>query len=173
MRRMRSLILCTLIINAAMFIYAAEPGICKTFSAGDLEQIQGAKLRLVKPPEHDGKLTVASCYFRMDPDAKSVSLEIISRSKGDAMDPREFWRSRFDKSREEDEGEAESTERRRPPEKIDNLGDEAYWFDTGRDGALYVLRGGKIIRLSLGGATPRDRKKKQAEQLARVIVTRS
>src|SRR5438270_13557473 len=93
---MRVLVL-GLAVLASSALHAAEPIICKASPASQLETVQNAKLLLAKATEHDdGKLTTSACYFRMDPDALSVSLEIMSRSKGDSIDPRQFWRSRFD-----------------------------------------------------------------------------
>jgi hypothetical protein len=172
-RTLRLLMLVSVLLMAAA-LHANETSVCKALSAADLEHTQNAKLLLVKPLQRDdGKLTTASCYFRMDPDSESVSLEIISRSKGDSIDPREFWKSHFSEAREQDEQENEAREHHRPPEKIDNLGDEAYWVDTGRDGALYVLNGGKIIRLSLGGKTPQTEKKQRAVQLSTLLLSNS
>jgi hypothetical protein len=161
----------TLMLAVATALQAGEPMVCKALPTVELERAQKAKLLVVKPLERDnGKLTTASCYFRMDPDSQSVSLEIMSRSKGDSIDPREFWESHFNEASEQKEQVNDLKEHRHPPEKIDHLGDEAYWVDTGRDGALYVLNAGKIIRLSLGGKTPQAEKKQHAVRLAKLIV---
>ena len=48
-------------------------------------------------------------------------------------------------SRREDE------ERKVPPEKIDGVGEEAYWSGTRFGGALYVLKKNFIVRVSVGG----------------------
>src|SRR3954471_2314880 len=120
-------------VLASSAVHAAEPNICKAIPASQLERVQKAKLLIAKPTEHDdGKLTTSACYFRMDPDALSVSLEIMSRSKGDSIDPREFWESRF-REREVENGKelSENEEKRVPPEKLNGLGDDAYWVDTG------------------------------------------
>jgi hypothetical protein len=135
-----------------------------------------------KPTAHDdGRLETATCYYKLEPEYQSVSLEVISRSKTGVGSPPEFWRERFrgdtqeqdfdrdetasNKKSAEDEGVAEAEHRKRP-EHVEDVGDDAYWVNTGRDGALYVLNGERIIRLSLGGRTPQEEKKVRAIEIA-------
>src|SRR4051812_31670893 len=101
----------TMMLVVATALHAGEPSVCKALPAIELERTQNAKLLVVKPLERDnGKLTTASCYFRMDPDSQSVSLEIMSRSKGDSIDPREFWKSHFNDASEHEQQEYEVKE---------------------------------------------------------------
>lgn len=166
---------------------AAENDACSVLPTARLESAQKAKFVSTKAGHHDdGRLTTSSCYYRMDPEALSVSLQVLSHSKGDTIDLHEFWESRFaedagERGKEASEKQERREERRekerdgeeekqRPPQKIVGLGEEAFWVDTGRDGALYVINGPKIYRLSLGGSAPQDEKKQRAIALIRTAL---
>ena len=49
-------------------------------------------------------------------------------------------------SEREEEGETKN-----PPKKIDGVGEEAFWSGNRFGGALYVLNGNLIVRVSVGG----------------------
>jgi hypothetical protein len=112
-------------------------------------------------------------------DSPSVSPQVISRSGKNRIDPREFWKKKFHEAKDDkdadeeektDKEQGEERERKRPPVPVPGLGDEAYWVDTGRDGALYVLSGDRIVRLSVGGAAAQDAKRATATRLARTAL---
>jgi len=134
--------------------------------------VQGAPFVSNTSSVHDdGRFHVATCYYKLQPEAQSVSLEIIAPSKSGASSPATLWREKFrsdDRRRGSHDvrvdGEVDA-EKDSQPVHIDNLGDDAFWVNTGRDGALYLLSGNKIIRLSLGGKAAQNEKKARAIQI--------
>ncbi len=162
------------VLLASSLVFAGTA--CDLLPASAIEASQGGKVIQTKPSIHDdGQLTSASCYFQLAPDSQSVSLEVLSHSKNDALDPVAFWHSKFDRTEKENddtdrdkEGEKEA-EHQRPPERVSGIGEDAYWVDTGRDGALYVLRSGTIVRLSLGGKGSREEKKTRTVEVAKQL----
>lgn len=176
-----------LVIPMGLTLSAAENDACSALPTTKLEGAQKAKFVSTKSSHHDdGRLTTSSCYYRMDPEALSASLQVLSHSKGDTIDLHEFWESRFAEDagerekkeageeherRESKEKEREGEdEKQKPPQKVAGLGEEAFWVDTGRDGALYVISGSKIYRLSLGGSAPQEEKKERAVTLIRTVL---
>jgi hypothetical protein len=97
-----------------------------------------------------------------------VSLQVISHSPSDRLAIREYWKEKFESqsrtaekreaAEERQVSELEEKEGSKPPRAVGNLGDEAYWVDTGRDGALYTLKGDYILRCSVGGKADQDKK---------------
>jgi hypothetical protein len=157
-------------------------------SADMIAKAQGARFVSTKAMAHDdGHFRTATCYYRLLPEHDSVSLEIISRSQNGAVSPRELWKQKFQvdtdqqrsivggpKSQKEevDREDMNEAENLSPPERVFDVGDEAFWVDTGRDGALYVLGGERIIRVSLGGRALRSEKRVRAIQLISSVFYR-
>jgi hypothetical protein len=159
----------------ALPAFAATPrDACSLLNSTDIERVQNARLITAKSTEHDdGRLTSRSCYFKMAPESSSVSLQILVRAKGDSVDLEKFWESRFGKDADDKEETEEAKEHRNPPEPVAGIGKEAYWVDTGRDGALYVLNDAEIIRLSLGGRSARADKRLKCVELLKHLQQRS
>ena len=68
-------------------------------------------------------------------------------------------------SEEEEEGGA-------PPELVKGVGEEAYSVGTAKFGALYVLKGNKILRISVGGAHSQPERIEKMKSLAQYAVGR-
>jgi hypothetical protein len=178
---------CTSFSQATPVHKASVDSTCSIISTEMIAKVQGAHFVDSKPATHDdGHFKTATCYYKLEPEYQSVSLEVISRSKSGARSPLELWTEKFHsgvapnaasvpesgKTVSEPEGSAEA-EHRTPPEHVKGVGDDAFWVDTGRDGALYVLNGERIIRLSLGGRTRQQEKKVRATEIAKSAVLRS
>jgi hypothetical protein len=94
----------------------------------------------------------------------------------EARDPRDFWRNIFhdektNESRKERDKDKARKEESASPERIRGIGDEAFWMGNKMAGALYVLKGGAYIRISIGG--PMDAASKQrAKALAQKATSR-
>jgi hypothetical protein len=167
--------------NAPAYVASAD-STCSWISTDLIAKAQGADFVTAKSSEHDdGRFRTATCYYKLRPEYQSVSLEVISHSKTGAGNPPELWREKFRgnvKAADPDSGaeakgkedglseKAGEAEHQKKPEHVEGVGDDAYWVDTGRDGALYVLQGERIIRLSLGGRTPQYNKKSRAIEIA-------
>ena len=177
---MRSTLLLLLAVMAVSA--AAQTDVCKLVPDAVIAKAQGSKPVAARATSSDtSKLHSSQCFYELSPFAQSVSLQVISRSGKDRIDVREFWKSRFhagktdddeEKSREVKERRGESEERERPGlmMAVKGVGEEAYWVDTGRDGALYALAGEHIVRISIGGSLAREQKIARASTLAQSAV---
>jgi hypothetical protein len=151
---------------------AIEP--CSLISAQDIQEIQGAPLKDVNPSQQsNGRIRTSQCYFAADPSNRSVSLSITQSdpAASDADAAREHWKQTFARAGKGKNDEREEKEHARakkeggeeeeegaPIEKIEGIGDEAYWSSSRVGGALYVLKDDLFLRISLGG--PDDEKTK-------------
>lgn len=95
---------------------------------------------------HGGGLAMYDCFYTLPTFTNSISLSVTqSGSGGDARDPTQSWQEIF--------GEAarQKAKKSGPPQKIEGIGDEAFWAGDERMGALYVLKGSRYLRISVGG----------------------
>jgi hypothetical protein len=153
---------------------------CSLLTAEEIESVQGEPVI----DKHSSSQTsrgfvVSQCYFQLHTSANSISLNVTQKSDGpDARDPKEYWRHSF--HREDESGEAarkdkrqeEEEERRSPPERIPDLGDEAFWTGSHVGSALYVLRREVFIRISVGGSGDVASKLEKSRTLAQFVLKR-
>lgn len=109
----------------------------------------------------------------------SVSLTVTQQSSNaGAEDIREFW----DRSARGHEGErekerdkaraSEEEEEGAPAERVKGIGEEAYAVGNAKFGALYVLKGNKILRISVGGAHSQSDRLQKMKTLAEYAINR-
>jgi hypothetical protein len=151
---------------------------CELLGDGDIQSVQGeAVSRRQASSTPGGGLVVSQCYFALPTASKSVSLSLTQRGQGSsAQDPRRRWRSMFGKDRDRDakgKGEPEGEEEAAtPPEKVAGLGDAAYWSASPVGGVLYVLKGHRILSISVGGPGDAAEKMEKSKTLARFALKR-
>src|ERR1700730_4698211 len=127
---------------------------CSLLTSSEIEAIQGAVLKDTKASANSqGGLSISQCYFLLPSAADSIVLTVTQRANGsDARDPKQSWNEIFHGDKENasvrEEGEKESV----GPQKILNLGDEAFWAPHRFGGAMYALKGNTSISISVGGA---------------------
>ena len=85
-------------------------------------------------------------------------------------------REREKKDRDKDKkaggsGEQEEEEGS-PPQKVNGLGDDAYWIGSRVGGALYVLKGSSYVRISIGGGADQSNKITKSKTLAQKAMAR-
>jgi hypothetical protein len=163
---------------------AAHPNVCALLTGAEIRAVQGETVEGTKPSEQaNGGMPLAECLFRTTTPAKSVSVAMAVPGK---QSPRDFWRKQFHASAatakpahaethpekdqkkegtEEDEGSTR-------PRAIPRVGDEAFWVGGPISGALYVLRGNKFIRISVGGVRDESERIKKSVALAQSAVKR-
>jgi hypothetical protein len=90
----------------------------------------------------------------------------------DARDLKEFWKETFHGEKKEEKGREEEEKKAAPPEKIDGLGDEAFWLSNRVGGELYVLKGDSFFRISVGGAGDKATKIDKSKKLAEMVLKR-
>lgn len=135
------------------------PNACQVLSARDVARVQGARPKSTKLKETNNReLQVSQCLFTLPRLSDSVSVDIM---RGDT---RAFWRKHFP-------NEHLTSNKPRPDREahaihVDGVGDDAVWSGNRLAGALYVLKGDTIVRVSLGGDRPQEQKIEKAKQLA-------
>jgi hypothetical protein len=159
----------------------APPDVCTLLSDAEIHAILGEDVKARTPSAQPaGGLRMAQCYFG-GTSARSISLALATPASLErpSLTPREFWRRQFhgndaqgtvskaskdSKDREED-GE-------RGARRVAGIGDEAYWSGSRIAGALYVLRGGSFIRVSVGGIRTEPERIEKSKALARAALAR-
>lgn len=167
--------------TASPVVAAARAGLntvktdaCSLLTSKEIESVQGQPLQLPKSTgQSNGGLAVSQCYFALPAISNSISLTLTQRSDGpDARDPKEFWNETFHDEKKEEKKRDEEEEKGAPPEKIDGVGDEAFWLGNRFGGALYVLKGNSFFRISVGGAGDKAAKIDKSKKLAEMVLKR-
>ncbi len=172
----------------------ASVDVCGLLTADDLKSVQGEAYKdAMRSDRQDGDFIVAQCYYALPTTTNSVVLNVTTaKPVAGAPSPRAFWESTFGKDEEakpgkererERERERESAEKKRAepgeeieqeakPEKINGLGDEAFWLASRVGGALYVLKKDQFFRISVGGAGDEKTKLNKSKTLAQRVVNK-
>ncbi|HEX8280289.1 MAG TPA: hypothetical protein VF551_02840 [Chthoniobacterales bacterium] len=142
---------------------------CALLTSEDIQAVQGEPIQEVKPSApSDGTYVVAQCYFALATASNSVVLTV---TQDGAAEAKEFWRETFhDEGGKGEKGEEE--EEKGKPAKVDGIGDEAFWSGNAIGGALYVLKGERFIRISVGGAGDANAKLEKSNALASAVHNR-
>jgi hypothetical protein len=153
----------------------ALPNACQLLTARDIARVQGEEFKSVKLTETDADgLTVSQCFYTLPSFTSSVSVDIM-RGKTAA-----FWRGHFsnaadaaDDDADRDRGApAKGVSREGEDEhhaaalKVKGIGDAAVWSGNRVAGALYVLKGDTIVRVSVGGSGSQEQKIERSKKLA-------
>jgi hypothetical protein len=150
----------------------------------------------------DGDFIVAQCYYALPTTTNSVVVNVTTaKDEANARSPKTFWEQTFggdeekeregkgerekgkskeDREREkekeaqkprerEEEGEAKEAS---PPQRVKDLGEEAFWVASPIGGALSVLKNDLFFRISVGGAGDQKAKLNKSKTLAQKILTR-
>jgi hypothetical protein len=151
---------------------------CSLLTADEIKSVQGEELKDTKlSTRSDGGFIISQCFFTLSTFTNSISLAVTQKSdEQGARDPREFWDETFnrheDREREKKRKGEEEEEDEAIPEKVDGVGDEAFWMGSRVGGALYVLKNNRYIRISIGGAANAESKIKRSKELAEKVVAR-
>lgn len=153
---------------------------CALLTNAEIEAVQGSAVVESKANEHsDAGLRMSQCYFSAQQSSKSVSL-VVTQTDPDHpgnRTPKDFWKKTFGRGSvgekehdgdKEEEGERESA----LPTKIEGIGDEAYWVGSRVGGALYALKKGTFIRISVGGPDNQETKLGKSKKLAEKALGR-
>ena len=155
---------------------------CGLLTAEEVKSVQGEAFKETKASEgSDNGMVVSQCFFSLPTFANSVNLAVMQKGEGNgARDPREFFEKTFagraeserEKEREKRERKSEEEKEGSAPQKIDGVGDEAFWTGNRVGGALYVLKHDAYIRVSIGGAGDQKTKIEKSKALARLALKR-
>jgi hypothetical protein len=150
----------------------ALPNACQLLTARDIARVQGQAFKSVKLTESDANgLTVSQCFYSLPSFTNSVSVDVM---RGET---RAFWRGHFSNAREaagDDEerdrapkgGSREGEEHETAARIVKGVGDAAVWSGNRVAGALYVLKGDTIVRISVGGGGNQEQKIERSKKLA-------
>lgn len=147
---------------------------CSLLTSQEIEAIQGAPLKDTKPSTNSQeKLTVSQCYFLLPIAADSIALTVTQRAGGsNSRDPKQSWEAIFHDDKEKTSAGEEEGSKSPPPEKIDGLGDEAFWAPRRFGGAIYVLKGDTYISIGVGGSGDQATKLQKSRALAEFALKR-
>jgi hypothetical protein len=149
--------------------------VCSLLTSSEIEAVQGAPLKDSKASSNpQGGLTVSQCYFLLPTAADSIVVVVTQKAEGsNSRDPKESWEEIFreDKDKDRDKEAAKEEEgKAEPPEKVEGVGEEAFWAPRRFGGALYVLKGNTYISVSVGGAGDKSVKIQKSKALAEKIL---
>lgn len=161
-----------------------KPNACSLLTSEEVKAVQGENFKETKSSEgSENGMVISQCFFSLPTSANSVNLAVTQKGDGKgARSPRDFWEQTFGKSSER-EGEKEREKRRAPKDreeeekgaaaqKVDGVGEEAFWTGNRVGGALYVLKHDSYIRVSIGGAGDQKTKIEKSKALARLALKR-
>jgi len=159
-----------LTIIAFLMGFAATPrtpNACEVLSPRDIAKVQGARSTSAKLTEHDTHdMKVSQCFYALPHLSDSVTVDLI---RGDV---RAFWKHHFDGEERENKPVANRTEPESRVRHIEGVGDDAVWSGNRLAGALYVLKGDTIVRVSVGGSASEEQKIEKAKALAARAIRR-
>ena len=142
---------------------------CGLLTAEDILAVQGVTLREAKAADDRSKdLRFAQCVFAATDVVRSVSLTVIS-GEGDAG--KAYWTKTFHPQRSEAALKA-ALRKKDLPRHVPGLGDDAFWTGDARAGALYVMRGDQILRISIGGVADEAERLQRSRVLAETALRR-
>ena len=166
---------------------------CSLLTSNEIKLVQGeAFANAMRSDRQDGDFIVGQCYYALPTSVNSVVVNVTTaKDTAGAPNPRDFWEGTFgkeageendwDKKREKEkpkkpeagerreEGEGEEAAK---PEKVNGLGDEAFWIGSRVGGALYVLKKDLFFRISVGGPGDEKAKLNKSKTLAQDVLKR-
>jgi hypothetical protein len=159
---------------------ASGPGLidaCALIEKSEIAAVQGAEVQAIKPSaQMNGALAISQCYFSVTSSDGSknlsVHLEVIQPDPKSPNAVKEYWEKVFkEKGRREGEKEEEE-EKRSPPQSVSGVGEEAFWLGNPKAGALYALKKGRMVRVSVGGGDDLKTKIEKSKNLAAKVLKR-
>jgi hypothetical protein len=143
-----------------MLLAAAVVKACALLTAADIAGVQGEKPARFR--ESTPQPDASHCFIALPTAAKSVQVE-VTRGPRVAQLADRLRQAAEVESEEAGEHEAHAVER------VPDMGDEAFWAEGVRVGALYVRRGATLLRIVVGG----DESKEAKLSKLRVLVPKA
>ncbi|MDP9097892.1 MAG: hypothetical protein M3N48_02735 [Verrucomicrobiota bacterium] len=141
---------------------------CTLLTKEEIQAVQGETFKDTKPSHNlAAGLSVSQCYFELPTAAHSIVVTVTRKAEG-GRDPAQSWQDMFHRKKESEKRDEKGAE----PQKIDGLGEEAFWTGTRVGGALFVLKGNCYIRVSVGGGGDQAQKIEKSKTLAESVLKR-
>lgn len=114
-----------------------------------------------------GKLRLAQCFYTLPTFTDSISVTLTGPAGTPRDAARELWERWFHRAEDKDAGRPESEEEEATAKAapVAGVGDEAYWVHS-FVGNLYVRKGNRFLRISLGGKMDDQVRQSRAKALA-------
>jgi len=155
-----------ILLVAAAFSAAAEsPTACDLLTSADVKAVQGSAFAETKPTQSqfDG-IVISQCFYRLPSFVDSISVDVI---RAPSMTAEELWVKITGKRT------AKMTAKgREAGDVLPDLGDTAIWAGNMNAGALYVLEGNTILRISVGGGGAEEEKIEKTRKLAALALAK-
>jgi hypothetical protein len=165
---------------------------CSLLTSDEVKAVQGeAFANAMRSDRQDGDFIVGQCYYALPTSVNSVVVNVTTaKDTAAAPNPRDFWEGTFGKEAGEENDRDKKREKEKPkkpeagerreeegeeaakPEKVNGLGDEAFWIGSRVGGALYVLKKDLYFRISVGGAGDEKAKLNKSRTLAQNVLKR-
>ena len=149
---------------------AAAIDACKLLSNDEIASVQGeAPARAQLVGQSNGQLAVSQCNFLLPTGSNSLAVRVVDRGNGpNARDPKDVWQETFHGP------PLDPTHARfaRQHQKVEGLGDEAFWLGNRKSGGLHVLIGNRYIRINVGGQEEVPAKIEKCSKLAHFVLPR-
>jgi len=157
---------------------------CKLLTGEEIKTIQGDTLKnITLTAPSGGTFIISQCFYATNSFVNSVSLRVTQQgSNTGAENIREFWEQRFrsagsrdkerDRERDNKANASEEEEEGAPPERVEGVGEEAYAVGNAKSGALYVLKGNTMMRISVGGSRSQPERIQKMKSLAQYAINR-
>jgi hypothetical protein len=142
---------------------------CTLLTSEEIAAVQSEALVGTKPSTSQAQgLAMYDCFYTLPTFTNSISVSVTQNGPGaDGRDAKAWWKETFGAAM------AKASEKSPPPAKIEGMGDEAYWTGDARMGAIYVLKGSRALRISVGGAaTDQAQKIEKTRALAEAALKR-
>jgi hypothetical protein len=164
--------------------------VCGLISRDDVESIQGSSVKEIKANDNtNGGFRTTDCSYVGETAGQSVTLSLVQKNARSekAIDPREYWKTSFSRYSDEAKGQEAEAEKEKsegeheievhpanvkPPKKIDDLGEAAFWTTDFTGGALYVLKGDIFIRVRVNGPESEESRIDKSKALAVKALSR-
>lgn len=145
---------------------------CSLLTSDEIKAIQGEALESAKgTPSSEGEIASSQCFFALPTFINSISLQVSQKgSTPGAPDVKQAWKKMFPPEKLQ-ERETATGQKKMPPKKISDLGEEAFWTG-GPTGGLFVLQGDYYLRISVGGADDDATKIRKSIALAQLVLKR-
>lgn len=144
----------------------ASRNACELLTKKDIAAVQGQAFTNAKLTEqNDNAPPTSQCFYQLPAFTKSVSVTVMRPRSAS-----EYWKSHFANAVKEDD---EDRDKKKPEEAeespallVGGVGERAVWTGNRLAGALYILHGNEILRISVGGSGSRDQKIAKSKRLA-------
>ena len=147
---------------------------CALLTGDEIASIHGGALERTTPSTRtEAGIPIAQCYFHLPTAADSLSLIVYKKPTHEvAKTPAALWTEMFHTEREPKTGRDGKPKAQPTPQKLEGVGDEAFWGGGQFGGTLHVLKGEDVFQLSVGGPGDEAKKLESLKQLATKVAER-